>query len=182
MRNTLQALETDAGGGSIRLPDSIEEYDSNCERIPALQTLASTGQDVMLPLPEDNGTSSLVSMISLLYWTLLFTLGALMLDSFLCQVAGKRVMGTVDKIAQLEVSIDDEKAGEDRDVRRGPPTRSANRDTANVSNTVGRFVRWYIEGPEELVSSGSSSMSGAAPRSLRARKSSTLRGSFRHIE
>ncbi|KAJ2813422.1 hypothetical protein H4S07_000698 [Coemansia furcata] len=158
------------------MPDSIEEYDSNCEGKAVQQIAVNNGMDVTLHSADDNGAPGLVSMIGLIYWTLLFTLGALMLDSFLCQVAGKRVMGTVDKIAQLEASNaggsdgerNAEARGRRRDVREG--------DGTNVANTVGRFVRWYIEGPEEP------SASSVAPvRSLRARKSQSLRGSFKYV-
>ncbi|KAJ2866755.1 hypothetical protein GGH94_001325 [Coemansia aciculifera] len=171
----------------IRLPDSIEEYDSSCERNALQQSTVHNGcGDVALCSAEDSGASGLVSMISLLYWTLLFTLGALMLDSFLCQVAGKRVMGTVDKIAQLEANADgndgERNAGAQSRGRR-PDARTITGDGANVANTVGRFVRWYIEGPEEPQPSASSVDSVARTRvhSLRARKSQTLRGSFKHI-
>ncbi|KAJ2684501.1 hypothetical protein IWW39_004870 [Coemansia spiralis] len=162
----------------IRLPDSIEEYESSCEGRVVQQSAPSSGRDMTLRSADDNGASGLVSMISLLYWTLLFTLGALMLDSFLCQVAGKRVMGTVDKIAQLEANGgDSERNGEARNRR--PGTRAIAGDGANVANTVGRFVRWYIEGPEEPLPSGSG-VARTPAQPLRVRKSQTLRGSFKH--
>ncbi|KAJ2764256.1 hypothetical protein GGI18_006489, partial [Coemansia linderi] len=124
----------------IRLPDSIEEYESSCEGRVVQQSAPSSGRDMTLRSADDNGASGLVSMISLLYWTLLFTLGALMLDSFLCQVAGKRVMGTVDKIAQLEGNGGDSERNDEARNRR-PGTRAIAGDGANVANTVGRFVR-----------------------------------------
>ncbi|KAJ1875862.1 hypothetical protein LPJ55_000276 [Coemansia sp. RSA 990] len=78
----------------------------------------------------------LLNMISLLYWTLLFTLGALMLDSFVCQVAGKRVMGAVDKIS-VEADISDE------DYENTHDTETKNK----LATKVGRLVRWYVEEP-----------------------------------
>ncbi|KAJ2453104.1 hypothetical protein EV183_002444 [Coemansia sp. RSA 2336] len=78
----------------------------------------------------------LLNMVSLLYWTLLFTLGALMLDSFVCQVAGKRVMGAVDKIS-LEADMSDE------DYENPNDTETRNKLAAKV----GKFVRWYMEEP-----------------------------------
>ncbi|KAJ2069632.1 hypothetical protein GGH13_004452 [Coemansia sp. S155-1] len=175
---------TDSG---IRLPDSIEEYDSSCEgKVVKQIDVNNGGGDVVLRSEDDNGASGLVSMISLLYWTLLFTLGALMLDSFLCQVAGKRVMGTVDKIAQLEANADGndgERSAEAQSRGRRPDARAITGDGANVANTVGRFVRWYIEGPEDPLPSASGVDAAARTRvhSLRARKSQSLRGSFKHI-
>ncbi|KAJ1812814.1 hypothetical protein LPJ60_006477, partial [Coemansia sp. RSA 2675] len=163
----------------IRLPDSIEEYESSCEGRVVQQSAPSSGRDMTLRSADDNGASGLVSMISLLYWTLLFTLGALMLDSFLCQVAGKRVMGTVDKIAQLEGSGGDSERNDEARNRR-PGTRAIAGDGANVANTVGRFVRWYIEGPEEPLPSGSG-VARTLAQPLRVRKSQTLRGSFKHV-
>ncbi|KAJ2740739.1 hypothetical protein GGI20_005647 [Coemansia sp. BCRC 34301] len=172
----------------IRLPDSIEEYDSSCECKSVQQSpVVSHDGDLALHVPGDSGASGLVSMISLLYWTLLFTLGALMLDSFLCQVAGKRVMGTVDKIAQIEADADNndgtERDAEAQNRRRRLDERMLSGDGANVANTVGRFVRWYIDGPEDPLPA-TTRVSGPArspAHSLRARKSQSLRGSFKHI-
>ncbi|KAJ1880595.1 hypothetical protein LPJ71_010470, partial [Coemansia sp. S17] len=66
---------------------------------------------------------------------------------------------------------------------RRPDARAITGDGANVANTVGRFVRWYIEGPEEPLPSASGVDAAARTRvhSLRARKSQSLRGSFKHI-
>ncbi|KAJ2493991.1 hypothetical protein IWW37_000069 [Coemansia sp. RSA 2050] len=164
----------------IRLPDSIEEYNSSCEGKAVQESAAGSGRGVVLHSADDNGASGLVSMISLLYWTLLFTLGALMLDSFLCQVAGKRVMGTVDKIAQLEANGGDSERNDEARNRR-PSTRAIAGDGTNVANTVGRFVRWYIEGPEEPLPSAPS-VARTPAHLLRVRKSQSLRGTFKHIE
>ncbi|KAJ2896212.1 hypothetical protein IWW38_002088 [Coemansia aciculifera] len=191
----------------VRLPDSIEEYDSSCEG-KALQPSPTTshgGSESGLALhtaDDSGGSSGLISMISLLYWTLLFTLGALMLDSFLCQVAGKRVMGTVDKIAQQEANaMESSQEGSERreksvgEAQAQRPRRSldASRgiagDGVNVVNTVGRFVRWYIEGPEDPLPPAAANIGGLGgssnrppAHSLRARKSQALRGSFKHVE
>ncbi|KAJ2444988.1 hypothetical protein GGF42_006140 [Coemansia sp. RSA 2424] len=177
----------------IRLPDSIEEYESGCEDKSVQLSPASSqggGGDLGLHTANNSSASGLVSMISLLYWTLLFTLGALMLDSFLCQVAGKRVMGTVDKIAQLEANADSnsqterrERRAEPQNQRRRLDARMPSGDGANVANTVGRFVRWYIEGPEDPLppTTSASGQARSPAHSLRARKSQSLRGSFKHI-
>ncbi|KAJ2786647.1 hypothetical protein GGI15_001362 [Coemansia interrupta] len=141
-------------------------------------------------------------MVSLLYWTLLFTLGALMLDSFLCQVAGKRVMGTVDKISQSDGTQE-----KDRTKKGGAIAESTvaslradeRNDAVNVTNTVGRFVRWYIEGPDERADGKTNianhKLGGEKARTKpalgpnsdelntsRTRKPSAVRGSFKHIE
>ncbi|KAJ1940644.1 hypothetical protein EC988_006976, partial [Linderina pennispora] len=155
------STESDAGRSRtcpVRTPDAIEEYDSAAE---ATRLLAPAH-------PGSPAPSALVGMASLLYWTLLFTLGALMLDSFLCQVAGKRVMNSVDKIAQIE-GVEHESEDD--------------ADSPNVSNTVGRFVRWYIEGTED--SPPPASLGIAAGRKRRPpiqRKPSAARGSFRYID
>ncbi|KAJ2711247.1 hypothetical protein H4R19_003341 [Coemansia spiralis] len=115
-----------------------------------------------------SGDSGLLSMFSLVYWTVLFTLGALMLDSFLCLTAGKRVMGTVDRITHTETANaprGDQQADEDGSV--------------DLAGAVGRFVRWYVECPEDTPSTGAQ---WPRPRSLRARKTLAARGSFQHIE
>ncbi|KAJ1966178.1 hypothetical protein GGI12_000269 [Dipsacomyces acuminosporus] len=181
---------------SVRKPDSIEEYDSNCESTAlekASSELAAT----------NSGASGLVGMISLLYWTLLFTLGALMLDSFLCQVAGKRVMGTVDKIAQIEADSEDgssqkrrlDPSSNDKDSKPAPMRQHVGcDDSPNVASTVGRFVRWYVEGPDALSPQqslvhdaasrsdlGLGAGNGQPSRFARARKASAKRGSFKHV-
>ncbi|KAJ2803981.1 hypothetical protein H4R21_001818 [Coemansia helicoidea] len=121
--------------------------------------------------PPCGGDSGLLSMVSLVYWTVLFTLGVLMLDSFLCQTAGKRVMGTVDRISHAgpaDASQEDRQADGD--------------GAGNLAGAVGRFVRWYVESPED--SSGASGAGTQSPRpsSLRVRKAAAARGSFQHIE
>ncbi|KAJ2849507.1 hypothetical protein IWW36_002574 [Coemansia brasiliensis] len=94
--------------------------------------------------------AGLLNMISLLYWTLLFTLGALMLDSFLCQVAGKRVIGTVDKMSYLETEpaemSDDAVDGvcENHNYHENSSFNEAE-NTNRLTAKVGRFVRWYME-------------------------------------
>ncbi|KAJ2539479.1 Nucleolar GTP-binding protein 1, partial [Coemansia sp. RSA 1853] len=85
----------------------------------------------------------LLSVVSLLYWTLLFTLGALMLDSFVCQVAGKRVMGTVDRIAHTDNDAAD--LSDDAGYSSSQGKQSTH---PGLTHTVGRFVRWCVEDPE----------------------------------
>ncbi|KAI8326173.1 hypothetical protein GQ54DRAFT_104637 [Martensiomyces pterosporus] len=189
-----------SSGHPVRRPDSIEEYDSSCESNAVEKSRG--GHEVATA--GSTSATGLIGMVSLLYWTLLFTLGALMLDSFLCQVAGKRVMGTVDKIAQAEAASDDGDSRKKKGLvsmdRAAPAGRRPEADGANVANTVGRFVRWYVEGPEEqLLQKGQQSprptagaagagrgglglgSSGQQPRSLRARKPSAMRGTFKHV-
>lgn len=134
---------------NIRRPDSIEEYESGSENgrkrismsmdleLKPMQSLTVNKDEVVSP-------GGITSMVGLIYWTLLFTLGALMLDSFLCQVAGKRVMGTVDRIAQAE---DDNGNDNDDKVKRRRKRISTGASEDSVTNTVGRFVRWYVEEP-----------------------------------
>ncbi|KAJ2781984.1 hypothetical protein H4R18_002540 [Coemansia javaensis] len=134
---------------------------------------------------RSTGASGLLNMVGLLYWTLLFTLGALMLDSFLCQTAGKRVVGAVEGISRAEAGVSPDAAGEgasERQQRRprraGGAGRAAESEPIGLASAVGRLVRWYVESPE---------LPGAAaqpahPRSLRARKASASRGSFKHID
>ncbi|KAJ1986865.1 hypothetical protein H4R33_003135 [Dimargaris cristalligena] len=38
------------------------------------------------------------NFVTMLYWTLLFTIGAILLDSFICNVAGHQVLGLIDQI------------------------------------------------------------------------------------
>ncbi|KAJ1944212.1 hypothetical protein FBU59_002666, partial [Linderina macrospora] len=156
------SIDIDAGQRRhypVRTPDAIEEYDSTAEaEAAAVAHRASAAAATTSP-------SALVGMASLLYWTLLFTLGALMLDSFLCQVAGKRVMNSVDRIAQIE-GVEPE----------------SDDDSPNVGNTVGRFVRWYIEGTDDHPAPASLGIAASQNRSLRQRKPSAMRGSFRYVE
>ncbi|KAJ2766376.1 hypothetical protein IWQ57_004390, partial [Coemansia nantahalensis] len=121
--------------------------------------------------PPCGGDSGLLSMVSLVYWTVLFTLGVLMLDSFLCQTAGKRVMGTVDRINHAGPA---DASQEDR--------QADGNGAGDLAGAVGRFVRWYVESPED--SSGASGAGTQSPRpsSLRVRKAAAARGSFQHIE
>ncbi|KAJ2230702.1 hypothetical protein IWW45_005708 [Coemansia sp. RSA 485] len=150
----LSALRIDTSnvdGSQIRRPDSIEEYDSS-SGVASISALSSGRELVGCTSPasasssnSDESASGLFGIISLFYWTLLFTLGALMLDSFLCQVAGKRVMGTVDKIAQSENLIDSPNSknkGKGSRSKNLTISHSNNADTksnADVANTVGRF-------------------------------------------
>ncbi|KAJ2596784.1 hypothetical protein H4R99_004785 [Coemansia sp. RSA 1722] len=216
----LSALRIDTSnvdGSQIRRPDSIEEYDSS-SGVASISALSSGRELVGCTSPasasssnSDESASGLFGIISLFYWTLLFTLGALMLDSFLCQVAGKRVMGTVDKIAQSENLIDSPNSknkGKGSRSKNLTISHSNNADTksnADVANTVGRFVRWYIEGPDEWPRSQASSSSSSPAsftkqngsresrrlgvdtdkpqtHSQRSRKPSAMRGSFKHVE
>ncbi|KAJ2497343.1 hypothetical protein GGH96_005189 [Coemansia sp. RSA 1972] len=91
---------------------------------------------------QSTRSMGLLSVVSLLYWTLLFTLGALMLDSFLCQMAGKRVMGTVDRIAHT----DNDAADLSDDACASSPGKQSTHP--GLTHTVGRFVRWCVEDPE----------------------------------
>ncbi|KAJ2389435.1 hypothetical protein GGI23_005836 [Coemansia sp. RSA 2559] len=122
----------------------------------------------------DSKAAGILSVFSLIYWTLLFTLGVLMLDSFLCQVAGKRVMGTVDRIAQTE-ETDLLHSGRKRSNSRQRVKERADdddEDTIDATGAVGRLVRWYIEDPEEA----------PGVRGLRLRKVQTARGLFKRVE
>ncbi|KAJ2797661.1 hypothetical protein H4R20_005103 [Coemansia guatemalensis] len=146
--------------------------------------------DTMVSDTRGGDGPGLLSVFSLLYWTLLFTLGALMLDSFLCQIAGKRVMGTVDKMAHAETndlsSPEDTSSSESfgkRDEAEHNSDYGRDSGSANLASTVGRFVRWYVEEPERVpASNGDCSQTQTGhPRSLRMRKASAMRGSFKHI-
>ncbi|KAJ2351026.1 hypothetical protein GGF43_004150 [Coemansia sp. RSA 2618] len=138
-------------------------------------SLSSVGTMCRSDPKASNASVGLLSMVSLLYWTLLFTLGALMLDSFLCQVAGKRVMGTVDQIAHTGGD-----AGEisDDSVCTSSKGKQPEGSATGLTQTVGRIVRWCVE--EDPGESGSNNY--VHPRSLRARKASAMRGSFKFID
>ncbi|PIA19319.1 hypothetical protein COEREDRAFT_79263 [Coemansia reversa NRRL 1564] len=145
--------------------------------------------DRMVSDSRGRGTG-LISMFSLLYWTLLFTLGALMLDSFLCQVAGKHVMGTVDEIAHAETnnlsSPEDTSSSEScekEDKAEYSIEHGKTSGSTNLANTVGRFVRWYVEEPQHISASNRDypQTQKEHPRLIRMRKASAIRGSFKHI-
>ncbi|KAJ2517183.1 hypothetical protein GGI11_003232 [Coemansia sp. RSA 2049] len=129
---------------------------------------------------SSGNVAGIVSIFSLMYWTLLFTLGALMLDSFLCQVAGKRVMGTVDRIVQTDKDTCQLKYSGGRRGRRGSGSGQGrresvnenNEDGTNVAGAVGRLMRWHVEDPDDA---SNTSM-------LRLRQVQAARGSFKHIE
>ncbi|KAJ2614971.1 hypothetical protein H4S08_001452 [Coemansia sp. RSA 1365] len=170
---------------------------------PVKRGTVNTSKDVLFPelgdskcrradrlVSDSRGGTGLLSMFSLLYWTLLFTLGALMLDSFLCQVAGKHVMGTVDKIAHAETndlsSPEDTSSSESfekQDKAEYGSEHGKASGSTNLANTVGRFVRWYVEEPQHISASNRdrSQTRKEHPRLLRMRKASAMRGSFKHI-
>ncbi|KAJ1734782.1 hypothetical protein LPJ61_000891 [Coemansia biformis] len=126
--------------------------------------------------------SGLLNMFSLVYWTVLFTLGALMLDSFLCHAAGKRVMGTVDKITNTEMPDADQSHDDRQASKNKEPACDEHCGTVDLAGAVGRFVRWYVESPEDAPGSSGTSTQALRPRSLRARKTSAARGSFIYID
>ncbi|KAJ1900831.1 hypothetical protein LPJ66_001213 [Kickxella alabastrina] len=196
-RPSAMQMRADMAEYKIRRPDSIEEYDSSNEDRALLESTSSGRQLITSAETNDDNSdnlSGIFGIVSLMYWTLLFTLGALMLDSFLCQVAGKRVMGTVDKISQAEGGTAEDKDAKKKKRESGGLSK-VDIDEVNVANTVGRFVRWYIEGPDDtagnrpsIASSTSSSSSLVAgvgrsqPHSLRAGRATVKRGSFKHVE
>ncbi|KAJ1928674.1 hypothetical protein IWQ60_001822 [Tieghemiomyces parasiticus] len=58
------------------------------------------------------------SFVNMLYWTLLFTIGALLLDSFICNVAGHQVLGLIDHIhatTEADDRIEDDDFDSDAD-------------------------------------------------------------------
>ncbi|KAJ1644821.1 hypothetical protein LPJ64_003545 [Coemansia asiatica] len=90
-------------------------------------------------------------------------------------VAGKRVMGTVDKIAQSESSVDTSDSitkakAKGKEIRRDtlafPQSTVNDRNKTNVASTVGRFVRWYIEEPDDCNSKQMTSNSSSCPASF----------------
>ncbi|KAJ2158296.1 hypothetical protein GGF46_003875 [Coemansia sp. RSA 552] len=151
--------------------------DSGCRSERALSvTKRPTTEHGEVARTSDGSSAGLLNVFSLLYWTLLFTLGALMLDSFLCHTAGKRVMGTVDKIAHVD--------GNARQIGySGTSESEEDVEETTLANTVGRLVRWYVEGADDASLAGgrSSGRAQAHPRSLRARKASAMRGSFKYV-
>ncbi|KAJ1994059.1 hypothetical protein GGI25_000904 [Coemansia spiralis] len=168
--------------------ECVQKCDSNTKRLTGSnnhsqnQLLNLSSKTYMVGKCHNNSDASggfpgILGIFSLIYWTLLFTLGALMLDSFLCQVAGKRVMGTVDRIAQTEgVGLPEctRKNSSDSSNSQGKGKERAgcaNEANVNMVSAMGRLVRWYIEDPDEKPSS----------RLLHLRKAQASRGSFKHI-
>ncbi|KAI7834793.1 hypothetical protein BX661DRAFT_168007 [Kickxella alabastrina] len=195
-RPSAMQMRADMAEYEIRRPDSIEEYDSSNEDRALLENTSSGRQLITSVETNDDNSdnlSGIFGIVSLMYWTLLFTLGALMLDSFLCQVAGKRVMGTVDKISQTEGSTAEDKDAKKKQRESGGLSK-VDIDEVNVANTVGRFVRWYIEGPDDMAGNRPSAASStpssslvagvgrSQPHSLRASRATVKRGSFKHVE
>ncbi|KAJ2082420.1 hypothetical protein H4R24_001588 [Coemansia sp. RSA 988] len=169
-----------------RRPNSSRKYAESS----GLNDLEFRRTDTMVSDIRESNGPGLLSMFSLLYWTLLFTLGALMLDSFLCQMAGKRVMGTVGKMAHAETndlsSPEDTSSSESfgkRDKTEHGSEYDGNSGSTNLTSTVGRFVRWYVEDSEHISASNEDCPQARIerPRSLRMRKASAMRGSFKHI-
>ncbi|KAJ1847690.1 hypothetical protein LPJ70_001411, partial [Coemansia sp. RSA 2708] len=120
-----------------------------------------------------DGNLDLLNIISLVYWTLLFTLGALMLDSFLCQMAGKRVM---DRIARTD---DANGAGALVGHGQSESCDDDEKEPEGLASRVGHLVRWCVDGSE---STGESTgyARNVRPRPIRTRKVSATRGSFEH--
>ncbi|KAJ2393781.1 hypothetical protein GGI05_002328 [Coemansia sp. RSA 2603] len=190
----------------LRGSDIIEECESNGSKECSPLNTSSESPNIIATSPASPADAAnmngIFGMVSLLYWTLLFTLGALMLDSFLCQVAGKRVMGTVDKISQSDVAHEKDKSkkGEVGTKPTDVPRKAEDgNDNINVANTFGRFVRWYIEGPDDRTDGNNNianheisdrksrvkpslGLSNSELNIPRARKPSAMRGSFKHIE
>ncbi|KAJ2211986.1 hypothetical protein EV179_005030 [Coemansia sp. RSA 487] len=127
---------------------------------------------------SSSDAAGILSIFSLVYWTLLFTLGALMLDSFLCQVAGKRVMGAVDRIAQTESASVLDHSGRRKGTGSSGRQRGKERaddagdDTINATSAMGRLVRWYIEDPDDT----------PGARARRLRNIQTARGLFKRVD
>ncbi|KAJ2663477.1 hypothetical protein IWW48_001360 [Coemansia sp. RSA 1200] len=178
---------SDSGCGltSIGYPNSDNEQRRHSvdliREIPQLSPTAATRYVVGKFHENSSGNvAGIVSIFSLMYWTLLFTLGALMLDSFLCQVAGKRVMGTVDRIVQTDKDTCQLEYSGGRRGRRGSGSSHGSRenmngnneDGTNVAGAVGRLMCWYVEDPEDA---SNTSM-------LRLQRVQAARGSFKHIE
>ncbi|KAJ2194620.1 hypothetical protein IW139_004280 [Coemansia sp. RSA 353] len=148
--NAVQRYEspTRMRNGSLRVLDWQHHKEPKADLLQ-LDYVESSNEKSMVVTNgnSNNGQSTrsvgLLSVVSLLYWTLLFTLGALMLDSFLCQMAGKRVMGTVDRIAHTDNDAADQ--SDDAGCASGQGKQSTH---PNLTHTVGRFVRWCVEDPE----------------------------------
>ncbi|KAJ1921984.1 hypothetical protein H4219_000331 [Mycoemilia scoparia] len=109
--------------------------------------------------PEPS-SASIISFFTLFYWMMLFSLGVCMLDSFLCNVAGQRVLGTMEKITANkdddgEVKDDDESSEGSHLIGHHQTGEYVNyqaqnkgSETSAIAGTMGRLVRWYVEDDE----------------------------------
>ncbi|KAJ1656736.1 hypothetical protein IWQ61_003739 [Dispira simplex] len=129
----LRSRRTTTDNGT--LVDTVRQSDWDQNDYPNTVAAPLAMEDTVLAegpqYPVKDTTKNFATM---LYWTLLFTIGALLLDSFICNVAGHHVLGLIDHIHETQETTRRRRRRRDRRYRRIPEVDASDLDEDSYSS------------------------------------------------
>ncbi|KAJ1968854.1 hypothetical protein H4R35_006308 [Dimargaris xerosporica] len=87
---------------------SLVRHGSQNTTNPPAQALTAGVQGPTVLARSHSAKDATRNFVTMLYWTLLFTIGAILLDAFICNIAGHQVLGMIDHIQQEQEEQDGE--------------------------------------------------------------------------
>ncbi|KAJ1973989.1 hypothetical protein H4R34_004889 [Dimargaris verticillata] len=88
-------------------PQSLVPHGSQDTTSPPTQALAASAQGPTALARSPSAKDTARNFVTMMYWTLLFTLGAILLDAFICNIAGHQVLGMIDHIQKTQTEQDE---------------------------------------------------------------------------